>query len=459
MSKRSKRPSGRPVLPTKAPNRSQARPGSRVTPRRPSRTANRNTARKLAVRSHALEDLVPYAKNARTHSDEQVEQIAASIAEFGWTNPVLIDVAGGIIAGHGRVLAAGKLGLAEVPCIELTGLTDAQKRAYIIADNKLALNAGWSLDLLALELQEISAEGFNVELIGFGPKELEQMLLWQPGVSDGLGNEEATPEEPTQPASKVGDVWILGKHRVACGDSTMLSTVQQLFDGASPHLMVTDPPYGVEYDAEWRARAGINAKAGPAHGKVSNDDKVDWREAWALFPGDVAYVWHAGRHASAVQISLEAAGFVTRSQIIWAKSNFVIGRGDYHWSHEPCWYAVKKGAAGHWSGDRKQTTVWDDIPKPQKSVSGHSTQKPVQCMRRPIVNNSLAGQSVYDPFLGSGTTVIAAQQVGRVCYGVELNPAYVDVAVQRWQTYTGGNAVLAGDGRSFSEVKAGRVTA
>jgi DNA modification methylase len=214
--------------------------------------------------------------------------------------------------------------------------------------------------------------------------------------------------------------------------------------------MVTDPPYGVEYDPAWRQRAGI-AGAGTATGKVLNDDQADWREAWALFPGDVAYVWHAGLFAGTVADSLAACDFVLRSQIIWAKSQMVMSRGDYHWHHEPCWYAVRKGKTGHYAGDRKQTTLWQ-IPKPAKSETGHGTQKPVECMRRPIENNSSPGQAVYEPFSGSGTTLIAAEMTGRSCHAIELNPAYVDVAVLRWQAFAGQQAVLEADGRSFAAV-------
>lgn len=215
--------------------------------------------------------------------------------------------------------------------------------------------------------------------------------------------------------------------------------------------MVTDPPYGIEYDADWRnqaLRADGTPIAGRAVGKVLNDDKADWREAWALFPGEVAYVWHAGNKANIVADSLLACGFDIRAQVIWAKSQLVIGRGHYHPKHEPCWYAVKKGGTGHWQGDRKQTTLWE-INKPQKSETGHSTQKPIECMRRPIENNSRPGDSIYEPFSGSGTTIIAAEQTGRRCYAMELSPQYVDVAVRRWQQFTGKTAVLESTGQPF----------
>jgi DNA modification methylase len=227
--------------------------------------------------------------------------------------------------------------------------------------------------------------------------------------------------------------------------------VDKALNGVKPHLLVSDPPYGVEYDASWRDKALGGKAGGRATGVVKNDDKSDWREAWALFPGDVAYVWHAGVHSPAVAESLMACTFQVRSQIIWRKSNFAIGRGDYHWQHEPCWYAVRKGAKGHWHGDRKQTTVWD-IPKPAKSETGHGTQKPVECMRRPMENNSIPGNAIYEPFSGSGTTIIAGEQSGRRVLAIEMNPIYVDVAIKRWQDFTGKKATLESTGQTFEDM-------
>jgi DNA modification methylase len=218
--------------------------------------------------------------------------------------------------------------------------------------------------------------------------------------------------------------------------------------------MVTDPPYGVEYDPSWRNEAG--ASQSRRTGKVLNDDRADWREAWALFPGDVAYVWHGALHATTVADSLTACGFEVRSQIIWTKDRLVLSRGHYHWQHEPCWYAVRSGGKGSWSGDRKQTTVWPISSKAQDAETVHGTQKPVECMRRPMLNNSSIGQAVYEPFMGSGTTLIAAETCQRVCLGLELNPAYVDVAVQRWQHLTGEKAILDGEGADFDTISSAR---
>jgi DNA modification methylase len=396
--------------------------------------------------------LVPSARNARTHSPEQVDQIAASIREWGWTTPALLDEEDGIIAGHGRVLAAQKLGLADIPCMVARGWTAAQIAAYRLADNKLALNAGWDNALLKIELEELQGFNFDVGLTGFSADEVAALMANR---TSGLTDPDEAPEPPADPITQLGDVWILDRHRLVCGDSTTAESVALALNGVKPHLMATDPPYGVNYDAEWRARAGVNAAVGPAHGKVNNDDRADWTEVWMLFPGDVAYVWHGALHSAEVAQNLEAAGFQIRSQIIWGKQQLVIGRGDYHWQHEPCWYAVRKGKTGHWAGDRKQATLWQ-IDKPVKSDTGHSAQKPVECMKRPIENNSSPGQAVFEPFCGSGTTIIAGEMTGRAVHAIELSPAYCDVSVQRWQAFTGKTATLESSGMSYEDTRAER---
>lgn len=388
-------------------------------------------------------DLVPYAKNSRTHSDSQVTQIAGSIQEFGFLTPVLIDGSGEIIAGHGRVLAAKKIGITHVPCIRVAHLTEAQKRAYIIADNKLALNAGWDEKLLSVEIQDLGAIGFDLSLTGFTSSEFSAFLNMES--SNGLTDPDAIQELQNQPITKNGDIWLMGRHRIICGSSTDSMAVAKLLNGVRPHLMVTDPPYGVEYDPSRVSKNPLKS------GKVLNDDQFDWREAWALFPGDVAYVWHASRFTHKVLESLESCDFEHRSMIIWAKDRFTLGRSHYHWQHEPAWYVVKKKSTGHWNGGRKQTTIWN-IKSREDDGHGHSTQKPVECMKRPIENNSSPGQVIYDPFSGSGTTIIASEITDRACFAVELNPAYVDCAVRRWQEFTGGGAILDGDGRTFNEV-------
>ena len=409
------------------------------------------------VERRKVSDLVPYARNARTHSPEQVGQIAASIREWGWTTPVLIDESGGIIAGHGRVLAAQKLGIAEVPTMTATGWTEAQKKAYILADNKLAMNAGWDTDLLKIELSELQELDFDLPLIGFGDDELAALLADK---TEGLTDPDDVPEAPINPVTVLGDVWVLGKHRIVCGDSTKADDVDKALNGVKPHLMVTDPPYGVEYDATWRGKAGHANLGKNRTGVVLADDRADWREAWALFPGNIAYVWHGGLQSPLVAESLAACDFELRSQIIWNKTVMAMGRGDYHWKHEPCWYAVK--GTGNWAGDRKQTTVWD-FASPLHIMSGskeaktpHPTQKPVECMKRPIENNSSPGQAVYEPFSGSGTTIIAGEMTGRSVHAIELSPAYVDVAIKRWQDFTGQKATLEATGQTFEEVNEAR---
>jgi DNA modification methylase len=402
----------------------------------------------MELKQADVNSLKAYPENARTHNDKQVAQIAESIKEFGFCAPCLVDEKGVLIAGHGRVMAAQSLGLKTVPTISIEHLTPEQVKAYRLADNQLALNAGWDFELLGLELGELNEGGFNLDLLGFDPKELETLLER----SEGLTDPDEVPEEPETSVTKEGDLWLLGNHRLLCGDSTDENAVRSVLGNVKPHLMVTDPPYGVEYDANWRNeadRASGKKIGATALAPVHNDERADWSEAWALFPGDVAYVWHGGIAAGTVSESLQANNFSIRAQIIWSKNNMAIGRGDYHWQHEPCWYAVRKNKKGHYCGGRKQTTVWE-IDKPMKSETGHSTQKPVECMKRPIENNSSQGQAVYEPFSGSGTTIIAAEMTGRCCHAIELSPSYVDIAVARWENFTGKDATLE-TGETFKE--------
>ena len=410
-----------------------------------------STIDRLRLEKWPIARLIPSARNARTHSDAQVAEIAGSIQAFGFSNPILVGADGDIVAGHGRLAAARQLGLTEVPVVVLSGLTDLQRRQLMLADNRIALNAGWDLDMLHLELTDLSVLGADLKALGFTAEELAKAL--NPAGANGLTDENEVPELPEKAVTAVGDIWLAGSHRIACGDSTDAAAVAALLGGLAPELMVTDPPYGVDYDPAWRHRLGVNRSA--RRGKVRNDDQADWAAAWGLFKGNIAYVWHGALHATTVADSLVDNGFAVRAQIIWAKERLVMSRGDYHWQHEPCWYAVR--TKGHWTGDRKQTTLWTIASGGQDSKTTHSTQKPVECMRRPMQNNSNPGQAVYDPFLGSGTTLIAAETTGRVCLGMELEPRYVDVAVRRWQAFTGMTACLLGDGRSFDVVAAERL--
>jgi DNA modification methylase len=419
--------------------------------------ADRSTARSWPadrVERWPIERLIPYANNARLHSAADLDKLAASIRKWGWTMPALADENGELLAGCARVAAAAKDGWTSVPVIVARGWSEEEKRAYRLADNQLAARASWDPERLGKELRDLKFAEFDLGLIGFEPDQLEQ-FLGDLG-SNGRTDPDSVPEIPDQPVTRAGDVWLLGDHRIGCGDSTSATIVAQVLEGSQPHLMVTDPPYGVGYDPSWRADR--NHSAGKlAQGRVLNDDRADWRDAYALFPGDVAYIWFGALRGDVVAAGLAACGFQLRAQIVWVKQHFTLSRGDYHWKHEACWYAVRDGKTSHWEGGRKQTTVWE-IPNnnpfgngQREESSGHGTQKPVECMRRPIANNSRSGQAIYDPFLGSGTSLIAAEMSGRVCYGLELDPAYVDVVVRRWQRFTGRDAIHQASGQSFDE--------
>lgn len=408
-----------------------------------------------------IERLRPYARNARLHSDHQVAVLAANMLTFGWTMPCMISDDGELISGHGRILAATKLGLSKIPVMRMSHLDEDKRRALRVSDNSVGDLAEWDELNLGLEIIDLQTLGFDTDLLGFSPEFLDNLLRAAQGLDEAdnasTEGEDDIPEPPVTPVSVAGDLWQLGSHRLICGDSTSADVVGRLLGGVKPLLMVTDPPYGVEYDPSWRNQAG--AAKTKRTGKVLNDDRADWREAWSLFPGDVAYIWHGALHAATVADSLIAAGFAIRSQIIWAKDRLVLSRGDYHWQHEPCWYAVRAKGKGHWAGDRKQTTLWQIANRDQDADTVHGTQKPVECMRRPILNNSSPGQAVYEPFMGSGTTLIAAETTGRLCYGVELNPTYVDVAIERWQAFTGDEAILLDSGETFAALKSQRLAA
>lgn len=393
---------------------------------------------------------IPYARNARKIPEKAVEKVASSIAEFGFQQPLVVDKNGVIIVGHTRLLAAKKLGFETVPVHVAADLTEGQVKAYRLMDNRSHEEASWDFDLIAAELCDLQAFAVDLSLTGFDAAELKDLMEQEP--TAGLTDEDAAPEVPEDPTSVRGDVWLLGEHRLLCGDATVSADVNLLLNGVAPVLMTTDPPYGVEYDPEWRAAAGVNNNRSKL-GTVRNDNRADWREAWALYPGDVLYVWHAGKFAATVQLSIESCGFEIRNQIIWAKERFALSRGNYHWQHEPCWYAVRNNA--HWNGDRSQSTLWQ-ISSREDSGHGHGTQKPVECMRRPMLNNSSAGQVVYDPFLGSGTSIIAAETIGRRCFGLEIDPAYCDAIVKRWQQFTGKAAVLESTGQAFVKVAESR---
>jgi len=404
----------------------------------------------------AVDVLLPYANNARLHDKDNVRKLAASIREFGWTQPVLVTDGGEIVAGHGRVLAAKEIGLEIVPCIRLSELSDVQIRAYRVADNQLALDSEWDFALLARELGDLSAIDLNLlPVMGFDAKDLRKFLaadergraVTRIGEDDAVGALGITVSRP-------GQIWELGAHRIACGDCTDPRIVNPLLVGVQLAIMVTDPPYGVNYQPSWRYECGVNQNYSERVGEIAGDNRADWRGAWAYFNGPVAYVWHGGNHSGIAYDSMVMSGFEIRAQIIWVKHQIVIGRGHYHWRHEPCLYAVRRGQEANWVGDRKQSTVWEIAgvaEEPEYTI--HGTQKPVECMRRPILNHTREGDAVYDPFIGSGSTLIAAEATGRVCYGVEISPQYVDIVIRRWEAFTGKDAVC-GD-KTFKEWQAG----
>jgi DNA modification methylase len=421
---------------------------------------------RLEVRYWPIDVVIPYARNARKIPERAVDKVAASIREFGWQQPIVVDKEGVIICGHTRLLAAKKLALDQVPIHVAAHLTPAQVKAYRLMDNRSHEEAGWDEDLLGPELEELSTLDFDLGLTGFDSPEIDRLLM----DSELEDRANAVPPTPENPVARPGDLWLLGKHRVLCGSATEATNVQRLSGAAKPLLMVTDPPYGVELDSEWRDRAGIN-KRGPAEPSymkqrieghtqttISGDTVADWSPAFELAPSlMVAYVWHASRFTSDVLHGLLRIGFLHHQQIIWRKTQAALTRTLYWFAHEPCWFVRKKNAP--WYGKPgENTTVWD-AASPKMIMGGsdeekfdHPTQKPVELMRRPILNHTRRGEMVYDPFLGSGTTLAAAEITDRVCYGLEVDPKYVDVSVLRWQGLTGEKATLSRDSRSFDEV-------
>jgi DNA modification methylase len=414
---------------------------------------------------------IPYARNSRKIPERAIDKVAASIKEFGWRQAIVVDKDGVIICGHTRLLAAKKLGLKQVPVHVADNLTPAQVKAYRLMDNRSHEETDWDLELLGPELEELHGLDFDLELTGFDQHEIENFLA----DPDLLDRAEVAPPVPAQPVSKPGDLWLCGKHRILCGDATSSDTVARLCGKSAPLLLITDPPYGIQLDSEWRDRAGLN-KHGPAEASymkhrtaghtntsISSDTRADWSEAFALVPSlQIAYVWHASVFTREVLDGLLRIGFLYPQQIIWNKGRTVLTRSLYWYQHEPCWFLRKKNAP--WYGKAgENSTVWDS-PSPKFIMGGskeekcdHPTQKPLELMRRPILNHTKRGQLVYDPFLGSGTTMMAAEVTERVCYGIDIDPKYTDVVVLRWQQFTGLEAMLEGGGRTFDQVKAERL--
>ena len=405
-----------------------------------------------------IDRLRPYERNPRTHSDEQVDQIAASMVEFGWTNPVLVDEQGGILAGHGRLLAARKLGLDEIPVIRFEHLSEAQKRAYLIADNQLTLNSGWDDELLAAELAWLRDERFDLDLIGFDASELERLLALADGEPESDGAEDEVPEPPEDPVSKPGDLWILGNHRLLCGDATVLADVERVLGGQLADMTFCDPPYNVDY-----ANTPKDKLRGK-HRPILNDNLGGSFEAFLCdacvnilsVTKGACYICMSSSELDTLQRAFRAAGGKWSTFVIWAKNTFTLGRADYQRQYEPILYGWKDGADHFWCGARDQGDVWF-FDKPVKNDL-HPTMKPVALVERAIRNSSKSRDIALDPFGGSGSTLIACEKTGRQARLMELDPKYCDVIVQRWEAFSGGTAVLDG-GASYEEIAAGRAGA
>jgi DNA modification methylase len=400
-----------------------------------------------------IEKLIPWAKNPRTHSDAQVAQIAASIEEFGFNNPILVDTQAGIIAGHGRLLAAQRLGLEEVPVIVLDHLSEAQKRAYIIADNQLALNAGWNEDLLREELAALQEESFDVSLLGFEDEELARLLAAQ-DATEGLTDEDSVPELPQTPVSVTGDLWILGDHKLLVGDATKSADVATLMGADYADLVFTDPPYNVDYEGYTEEHLKIRGD------RMSDSEfKQFLQSAFQAYrtvakPGASLYVCHSSSWQREFQNALEAVGFEIRCQIIWAKNTFAWGFGRYKFQHEPIFYAHVAQQKDSWYGDKSQSTLWEEKKPAANRV--HPTAKPVELVERALLNSSKAGDIVADLFGGSGSTLIGCERRGRKARLMEIDAKYADCIVRRYQEYTGKQAVLDGDGKTFEEITGAR---
>jgi DNA modification methylase len=409
----------------------------------------------LQIEHWPIDQPIPYVRNARTHSDEQIAQVAASIVEFGWTNPILVGADRVVIAGHARLLAARKLGMTEVPVIVLGHLSEAQRRALVLTDNKLALNAGWDVEMLRVELDSLEDEGFNLEVIGFSDEELEEILRDPEEAHEGLTDEDAVPDVPERPVSVAGDLWILDDHCVMCGDATDLKAVRKLIAGEQADLVFTDPPYNVDYEGYTVDKLKIRGdKMKPAEfDKFLRGTFASYQAV--VKQGASMYVCHASSVQREFQNALEASGFEVRCQIIWAKNTFAWGHGRYKFQHEPIFYCHRAKQSDAWYGDKSQSTLWQE--KKPAANRLHPTMKPIELIERALLNSSKGGDCVLDLFGGSGSTLIACERRNRKSRLMELDPKYTDVIVKRWQEYTGQPAVLAKGGRSFEELGAERL--
>ncbi|MBU9314536.1 site-specific DNA-methyltransferase [Burkholderia multivorans] len=399
-----------------------------------------------------IDKLLPYVRNARQHSDEQIAQIAASIAEFGFVNPILTGADGVLVAGHGRLAAARKLGLATVPVVVLDHLTPTQRRALVLADNRLAELATWDDALLRVELEALQDEGFDLDLTGFDADALAELLAGEEPEHEGQTEDDAVPEMPEEPVSKPGDVWRLGPHRLVCGDATAAEAYAQLFpDGERADMVFTDPPYNVNYanSAKDKLRGKHRPILNDALGAGFHDFLYDALSLLVAHTRGAIYVAMSSSELDTLQAAFRSAGGHWSTFIIWAKNTFTLGRADYQRQYEPILYGWPEGAERYWCGDRDQGDVWQ-IKKPQKNDL-HPTMKPVELVERAIRNSSRPGDVVLDPFGGSGTTLIAAEKSGRVARLIELDPKYADVIVRRWQDWTGKQTTRESDGLAFDQ--------
>lgn len=387
-----------------------------------------------------VETLIPYDKNPRTHSAEQISQIAASIAQFGFLNPILVDTAAGIIAGHGRLQAAKQLGLAQVPVVVLDHLTETQKRAYVIADNKLALNAGWDNDLLRDEMNALAEEDFDLDLLGFDGAELDEIMFSDE--EEASDEDDAVPETPVEAISKTGDLWKLGDHYVLCGDATVLTDIEKVMQGHLADMVFTDPPYNVDYGNT--AKDKMRGK----DRKIMNDNLGDGFEQFlydsclnmiTICKGAI-YICMSSSELHTLHTAFVKAGGKWSTFVIWAKNMFTMGRSDYQRQYEPILYGWKQGNDHYWCGARNEGDVWF-VKKPVRNDL-HPTMKPVELIERALKNSSKSRDIVMDCFGGSGSTLIACEKLGRQCRMVELDPKYVDVIVKRWEDFTGRKGEL-----------------
>jgi DNA modification methylase len=405
----------------------------------------------LQVQQWPVEKLIPYARNARTHSEEQVAQVAASITEFGWTNPILVGGDGVIIAGHARLLAARKLRLREVPVIVLDHLSETQRRALVLADNRLALSAGWDEEMLRVELESLKEESFDLDIVGFTAEELEAILAGPEETRDGLTDEDAVPDEQEAVVSAAGDMWVMGEHRLLCGDSTQMEAVEKVLAGGLADMVFTDPPYSVSYTGKTARKLTIqNDDLGAGFEQFLRDACVN---IMAVTKGAI-YICMSSSEIHTLQRVFREAGGHWSTFIVWAKNAFTMGRSDYQRQYEPILYGWREGTDHFWCGARDQGDVWF-IKKPHVNDL-HPTMKPVELVERAIRNSSKGRDTILDPFGGSGTTLIACERANRQARLIELDPRYCDVAVTRWQRWSGLTATLAGDGRTFEKIAAAR---